>query len=158
MQVYFDGKPQGIPLDMTQFLNSEMYLGSLFGSELHEDLYTATGMANKSNAYMKKSDDEKASEQKVLRNLGAYRAGRATYHFSNTTNNPTKSYFTGNARTYRRILCQTKIDANTDHYIRFRVASDGKQGNNNEFMLDYFEMVPKSVYGVTEGGAMEDDL
>jgi hypothetical protein len=38
------------------------------------------------------------------------------------------------------------------------VASDGKQGNNNEFMLDYFEMVPKSVYGVDGEGDMEDDL
>jgi hypothetical protein len=58
---------------------------------------------------------------------------------------------------YRRILCQTDIDATKDHYIRFRVASDGK-GNNNEFMFDFFEMVPKSVYAVDGEGAMEDDL
>jgi hypothetical protein len=38
------------------------------------------------------------------------------------------------------------------------VASDGKQGNNNEFMLDYLELVPKSVYGVDGDGDMEDDL
>jgi hypothetical protein len=38
------------------------------------------------------------------------------------------------------------------------VASDGKQGNNNEFMLDYFEIVPSSVYSVDGEGAMEDDL
>ena len=64
----------------------------------------------------------------------------------------------GNERTYRRILCQTYMDATKDHYIRFRVASDGKQGNNNEFMLDYLELVPKSVYGVDSDGEMEDDL
>ena len=58
----------------------------------------------------------------------------------------------------RRILCQTYIDANKDHYLRFRVASDGKQGNDNEFMLDFFEMCPKSVYGVDGDGEMEDDL
>ena len=77
------------------------------------------------------------------------------YHFSNTGG---KGYFIGDTGTYRRILCQVNIDANEDHYIRFRVASESKMGNNNEFMLDYFEMVPKSVYGVDSDGAMEDDL
>ena len=105
--------------------------------------------------YKKKTDEEKAEEQKLLKNLGAYRDGRSMYHFSAGGG---KSYFLGNERTYRRILCQTYIDANKDHYVRFRVASDGKQGNNNEFMLDFFEMVPKSVYGVDGDGAMEDDL
>jgi hypothetical protein len=33
-----------------------------------------------------------------------------------------------------------------------------KKGNNNEFMLDYLELVPKSVYGVTDEGLMEDML
>ena len=33
-----------------------------------------------------------------------------------------------------------------------------KKGNDNEFMLDYIELVPKSVYGVTDEGAMEDML
>jgi hypothetical protein len=32
------------------------------------------------------------------------------------------------------------------------------KGNNNEFMLDYMELVPKSVYGVDGTGEMEDDL
>jgi len=143
MQVYFDGVPQGIPLDMTKYLNSELYLGDRF--ETNEDLAKYKAMTS----------EEKAEEQKLLKNLGAYRAGRSTYHF-NTSGN--KYYFLGNERTYRRILCQTYIDANEDHYLRFRVASDGKQGNNNEFMLDYFEMVPKSVYGVDGDGDMEDDL
>jgi hypothetical protein len=58
---------------------------------------------------------------------------------------------------YRRILCQYYLYPDRDYYIRFRVASDGK-GNNNEFMLDYFEMVPRTVYGVDGEGAMEDDL
>jgi uncharacterized surface protein with fasciclin (FAS1) repeats len=144
MQTYFDGVAQGIPLDMTAFLDEEYYIGDRFkGSDA--DIST----------YDKMSDEEKAEEQKLLKNLGAYRAGRSTYHF-NTSG--TKYFFTGNPRTYRRILCQTWIDANSDHYLRFRVASDGKQGNNNEFMLDYFEIVPSSVYSVDSEGAMEDDL
>ena len=143
MQVYFDGVPQGIPLDMTKYLDSELYLGDRF--EFDETL----------TKYNRMTTEDKAEEQKLLRNLHAYRAGRSTYHFDG---GGTKNYFLGNNRTYRRILCQAYIDANTDHFIRFRVASDGKQGNNNEFMLDYFEMVPKSVYSVDGDGAMEDDL
>ena len=142
MQVYFDGIPQGIPLDMTKYLNSDLYIGDRF--EIDES----------PAKYDQMTDEEKAEEQKLMKNLGAYRAPRSLFHFSQSS----KSYFVGNERTYRRILCQTYIDATKDHFIRFRVASDGKQGNNNEFMLDYFEMVPKSVYGVDGDGDMEDDM
>ncbi len=142
MQVYFDGVPQGIPLDMTKFLNSDLYIGDRF--------VTDEGPGD----YDKMTDEEKAEEQKLLKNLGAYRAPRSLFHFSTSQ----KNFFVGNERTYRRILCQTYMDAKKDHYIRFRVASDGKQGNNNEFMLDYLELVPKSVYGVDSDGEMEDDL
>ena len=142
MQVYFDGIPQGIPLDMTKFLDSDLYIGDRF--EIDES----------PAKYDQMTDEEKAEEQKLLKNLGAYRGPRSLFHFGPSN----KSYFVGNERTYRRILCQTYIDATKDHYVRFRVASDGKQGNNNEFMLDYFEMVPKSVYGVDGDGDMEDDL
>ena len=96
------------------------------------------------------SDEEKAEYQKVLKNLGAYENGRSQWTGA-------KGRAIGNSGMYRRILCQTDIDATKDHYIRFRVASDGK-GNNNEFMFDFFEMVPKSVYAVDGEGAMEDDL
>ena len=148
MQVYFGDSPnnlipQGIPLDMTKFLNSELYLGDRY--VIDESL----------GEYNKMTDEEKAEEQKLLRNLGAYRAGRSIYHFSS---GGVKNYFLGNERTYRKILYQGNIEAHKDYYLRFRVASDGKQGNNNEFMLDYFEMVPKSVYGVDGDGKMEDDL
>jgi hypothetical protein len=140
--VYFDGIPQGIPLDMTQFLNDEAFLGDRFIFD------------EGPNDYDNMTDEEKAAEQKVLKNLGAYRAPRSIFHFSTSA----KSYFVGNYRTHRRVLCQTYIDCTKDHYVRFRVASDGKQGNNNEFMLDYLELVPKSVYGVDGDGEMEDDL
>ena len=141
-QVYLDGIPQGIPLDMTTFLDDESFLGDRF---VYDE-----GPSDYDNM----SDEDKAEEQKLLKNLGAYRAPRSLFHFNSTT----KYFFVGNQRTHRRILCQTFMDANKDHFIRFRVASDGKQGNNNEFMLDYLELVPKSVYGVDGDGEMEDDL
>ena len=136
MQVYYDGIPQGIPLDMTKDLNTEMYVGDRY---------------KKYDDYMKMSDEEKAEYQKVLKNLGAYDDGRSQLIGQ-------KDHPLGNASgMYRRIICQTYVDATKDHYIRFRVASDGK-GNNNEFMFDFWEMVPKSVYAVDGDGAMEDDL
>jgi hypothetical protein len=121
---------------MTKNLDTDMYLGDRYKSY---------------DAYMKMTDEEKAEYQKVLKNLGAYDDGRSQLIGQ-------KDHPLGNANgMYRRILCQTDIDATKDHYIRFRVASDGK-GNNNEFMFDFFEMVPKSVYAVDGEGAMEDDL
>ena len=129
---------------MTKFLDSELYIGDRFVND------------EKLGDYNNKTDEEKAEEQKLLKNLSAYRDGRSQYHFNPSSGE--QYFFLGNPRTYRRVLCQTYIDAHKDHYLRFRVASDGKQGNNNEFMLDFFEMVPKSVYAVDGEGAMEDDL
>ena len=143
MQVYFDGVPQGIPLDMTKNINdAEMYMGDRFISQL--------------SSYDQQTDEEKAEQQKLLKNLGAYLDGRALFSFPN--DGKSFSPFITHATRYRRILCQTYIDATKDHYLRFRVASNGLQGNNNEFMLDYLEIVPKSVYGVGASGDMEDDL
>ena len=55
----------------------------------------------------------------------------------------------------RRVLCQTYLDANKDHYLRMRKTNDGNP--DDTFMLDFLELVPKSVYGV-DGEKMEDDL
>jgi uncharacterized surface protein with fasciclin (FAS1) repeats len=144
MQVYFDGVPQGIPLDMTQILTSEMYLGDRFTED------------PQLSEYKKTAKEDLAEEQKLLKNLNAYRGPRSCYNISN--NGTQKNYSWGISHMMRRVLCQTYIDATKDHYLRFRVASDGKQGNDNEFMLDFFEMCPKSVYGVDGDGEMEDDL
>ena len=143
MQAYFDGMPQGIPLDMTQILTSEMYLGDRVSGD------------TRLSEYNKTSKEDLAAEQKVLKNLSAYRGPRSCYYLDNSA---TKYYDWGEPHIMRRVLCQTYIDATKDHFLRFRVASDGKQGNNNEFMLDYLELVPKSVYGIDGDGEMEDDL
>lgn len=137
-QIYFDGKPQGIPLDMRKFLNEETMMGSEFDSKTYTNM----------------TADEKAEDQKVLKNLGAYRGAYGGYHTDGSAINE----FVNNPRTYRLVLCQTRIDPSRDHYLRIRCTSTSKLGNNNEFMMDYLELVPKSVYGVTGDGDMEDDL
>ena len=150
MQVYFGDDPnnltpQGIPIDMIELVNSEMYLGN----KVTDDAQLET--------YKKTSVEDLAAEQKVLKNLGAYRAPRSCYNISDQGTK--KNYSWGIIHMMRRILCQTYIDATKDYYIRFREASPGgMQGNGNEFMFDFFEMVPKSVYGIEGEGDMEDDL
>jgi hypothetical protein len=142
-QIYLDGVPQGIPLDMSQNLTSAMYLGS-------------DGFVDNLSQYDNMSEEDKAEQQKTLKNLGACLYPRSI--FCNEGNSGNRGYDIVYESSVRRVLCQTYLDATKDHYLRLRVASDGKQGNDNEFMLDFLELVPKSVYGVDGDGEMEDDL
>lgn len=137
-QIYFDNKPQGIPLDMRKFLNESSIMGSSFDDK----------------KYSKMTDEEKAEDQKALKNKGYYRGPYGGYHSDGKVINE----FVDNPRTYRIVLCQVHIDPKKDHYLRIRCTSTSNLGNNNEFMLDYLELVPKSVYGVGASGEMEDDL
>jgi len=137
-QIYFDDIPQGIPLDMRVYLDDERIMGTDF-SEV---------------SYTSMTDEEKAEDQKALKNKGYYRGAYGGYHSDGNVIND----FVTNPRTHRRVLCQTYIDNTQDHYLRIRCASKSKTGNNNEFMIDYLELVPKSVYGVVDEGEIEDDL
>ncbi len=137
-QIYFDGKPQGIPVDMRKRLSDETILGDQFGTKKWADM----------------TDEEKAEDQKMLKNLGYYRGAYGGYHSSGSTINE----FVDNPRTYRLVLCTVHINPKKDHYIRVRCTSSSKLGNNNEFMMDYLEIVPKGVYGISSSGAMETDL
>ncbi len=142
-QIYYDGKPQGIPIDMRKFLNDASIMG---------DQFTIDG-----RDYTKFTDEEKIEDQKFLKNKGCYRGPYGGYH---TSGGSTINEFVTNQRTFRRVLCTATIDPDDgkDHYIRIRCTSTSKLGNNNEFMIDYLEIVPKSVYAVDGEGEMEDDL
>lgn len=139
-QIYYDGVPQGIPLDMRKYLNDESILGEEFIGDLTK--------------YKALTQEERAEDQKALKNMGYYRGAFGGFHSDGNT----KNEFVTNERTFRRVLCQTYIDNTKDHYIRIRCASKSKLGNNNEMMIDYLELVPKSVYGVMNDGEIEDDL
>ena len=142
-QIYYDGKPQGIPVDMRKKLTHE----SIMGDEFKPD----------GKNYTELTDEQKIDDQKFLKNKGCYRGPYGGYH---TPGGKTINEFVNNERTYRRVLCTATIDPDdgTDHYIRIRCTSTSKLGNNNEFMIDYLEIVPKSVYAVDGEGEMEDDL
>ena len=134
-QVYVDGVPQGIPLDMRENLSSEMYLGDSFSGKDYDSW----------------TDEQKAEQQKTLKNLGAYLYPRCLWRDAGG-----KDYCIWNKENIRRVLCQTYFDANESHYLRLRKTNDGAP--NDTFMLDFLELVPKSVYGVDGDGEMEDDL
>jgi len=142
-QIYFGDsknpyqlKPQGIPLDMNN--NLQVILGS----------WTAY------NSYKTAEEKEKLTDvKKTLKNKG-YRFGcDGGYHGTNTDN-----AFSDEPSTLRIVLCTVKIEQGKDYYLRVRAVSENKGSNNNEAMLDYLELVPKSVYGVSDEGSEEDDL
>lgn len=137
-QIYFDGVPQGIPLDMTKALNDPSILGADF-----------------KNDYTTMSAEQLSTDQKVLKNKGYYRGAAGGYRYNQGTT--TRVAFASQANTFRIVICTVHIDPNKDHFLRVRSVS-AKKGNDNELMLDYLELVPKSVYGVTDEGAMEDML
>jgi len=135
-QIYFDGVPQGIPLDMTRNLSHESILGTGW-------------IAN----YSGMTDEQKAEDRKTLKNKGYYRGANGGYR----TGGSDEQRFSEIPQTLRIVLCTVHMTPGEDHFLRVRAVSS-KQGNNNEVMLDYLELVPKSVYGVDDEGAQEDDL
>jgi len=145
-QVYFGTEghlePQGIPLDMRRNLSHETILGSTYWNA-HTD-------------YDKLTDDEKSEELKELKNKGFYRGcqgGQRSGNLSEIRSN-TGQLFSNIPNTLRIVICTVHMEPSKDYYLRFRCVSEGL--GNNEIMLDYLELVPKSVYGVTDEGVMED--
>lgn len=130
-QVYFDEKPQGIPIDMTKSLN---------------DL----GVPLASN-YNLLTRDEKVAERKTLKNLDYYRGPMGAYMLQSGSH----SFLGLHPQSVRRIVCTVHISPDEDHYLRFRNVSNN---GSSELMLDFIEIVPRSVYGVTDEGEPEDDL
>ena len=130
-QVYFDNKPQGIPIDMTESLTD-------LGVPLADNYNTLT-------------KDEKAAERKTLKNLNYFRGPMGAYMLQGGAH----AYLGLQTNSVRRIVCTVHIKPGEDHYLRFRNVSDN---GSSELMLDFLEIVPRSVYGVTDEGEPEDDL
>ncbi|MDE6633970.1 MAG: hypothetical protein K2J96_01740, partial [Bacteroidaceae bacterium] len=58
------------------------------------------------------------------------------------------------SHTVRYVLCTADLDENVQHTVRIKsVWAVGK----TVVMIDYLELVPKSVYGVDGEGKAEDD-
>ena len=140
-QIYFGDdvkklEPQGIPLDMTKLLTD----ASLLGSDWVQD-------------YSGMTESEKSSDYKNLKNKGYYRGAMGGYRYDGAGATTYRQFVTVQ-NTLRRVLCTVHIDPKKDHFLRIRCVSTGQ----TEFDLDYLELVPKSVYGVSSSGSMEDPL
>ena len=148
-QIYFDGKPQGIPIDMRIEADHPTIGGdyNLDPFSTNPDVLEALQDNNKS-----------------MKNNGVYRAGKSLYSFygsSTAVNNPIPVYKPGEVddhikikRIYRRVICTANMEPDKYHTITISSVYSGS-ASGTCFMIDYIELVPLSVCGV--GGIGEDD-
>ncbi|MDR0732481.1 MAG: fasciclin domain-containing protein [Dysgonamonadaceae bacterium] len=117
LQISLDGKPLGIPLDMTK-----------------EASDPAIG-------YVKPGDDENDpygyENDKMMRNRG-YMKAPSTIYGSSDGNDVLRTL----ARAVRRILTTARLDRG-EHWLHFKSVEDI---DTREFMFDYLELVPSSAY------------
>lgn len=152
-QFYIDGIPQGIPLDMRN-TDDAIFAQRIGGWVSIPGTGTPTGTA-KARIDQSKKD---------MHNLGWYHGPRSTRYVSTgagsvkddlqlSTNNSGAA--SEAARNPRKVIFEGYLDGNKQHTMRIRsvMAIGGA-----ELMLDYLEIVPKSVYGVDSEDAAEDDL
>ena len=130
-QVYVDGIPQGLPMDMRIFGND----GSIGG------LYNGwSGWRNKdentSGIYTTEELEENA---RIMKNNGYYSANTCTNYY-NCVN------------LLRRKICNVEVRPNTHHSVRLR--SVLTSGETSDFTLDFMELVPIDICGA--GGLGED--
>ena len=151
-QFYIDNIPQGIPLDMRN-TNDDVFAKRIGG-------WIAIPDGNLSAAQKERLDQVK----KDMHNLGWYHGPRSTRYVSTgagsvkndlqlSTSNSTSA--ASAARNPRKVIFEGYLDGNVQHTMRIRsvMAIGGA-----ELMLDYIEIVPKSVYGVENEETAEDDL
>ena len=142
MQVYFDNKATGIPLNMAERIKDE----SVYGSTTFPDYANI------------RDDDEKRQEDfKILKNKGYYRGPHSLFVSSDGTMATKGSALSTIANCARKVLCTVYIEAGKTHTLRIKNVSTILP-KKKEATLDYLELVPKSVYGVSDSGNSEDDL
>jgi len=176
-QFYFGDKPvpsnpQGTPVDMYVMLDNARMLGTNFEfsyeytvdegststkktaktySQVRELAYPTTADAEPNQ----ECQDLLSQDQKVLKNMGYYRGAYGCGCGTGTQDS--KTHFADIHTTFRIVLCTVDMEPGKYYYVRIRKATNIPRGKN-ECMLDYIEVVPKSVYGVTDGDLREDDL
>ncbi len=138
-QFYLDGDPQGIPFDMRD-----------------TNIETRTGWFALTSSSLSGDDLEQA--KKNMHNLGWWHGPRAVFRYASEGSvdgsSASKVYFSDFDGTLRYLLCTATLDENVQHTVRIK--SIWAVGTAL-VMIDYLELVPKSVYGVEGEGMAEDD-
>ncbi|MCQ2220906.1 MAG: fasciclin domain-containing protein [Prevotella sp.] len=145
VQIYIDGKAEGIPLNMDLLINTP-------------EIYGSGGFP--SYASIRDNDEKRTADFKNLKNKGYYRGPYSIFHADE--NDASKGEkFAQQPSTVRKVLCTLTIkkeDLGKKHTMRIKNVST-TNAKHKEAMLDYLEFVPKSVYGISgESGSSEDDL
>jgi len=158
-------KPEDIPVDMDVQMDNAALLGTSFTFQIEGSDGKTTEKRYSEVRELANNGDEEAIElisndQKVLKNKGYYRGAFGcgcghTEGVKHPQNN--KTHFCDIPQTFRKVICEEHMVPGKDYYIRIRKATKVKKGRD-ECMLDYIEVVPKSVYGVSDGEQKEDDL
>ena len=152
-QVYLNGNPVGIPIDLRYQAND-----SRVGGNYEAGWTMADAIRN--------MDEAMQENIRTMKNNGYYRGGASQYTVNGGASSNLDSYedineimevsqamFT-NTYTYRRKLCDVTVNAHEHNTIGIR--SVWVQGNIGCFMIDYLELVPMSICGA--GGLGEDNL
>ena len=148
-QVYVDGTPQGIPIDM-RYGPDDSRVGGLYNG------FNGWRNAdeNSNGIYTTEELEENA---RVMKNNGYYSGPKGAFYNNDGTSEPKYSASScvihyNQDDLMRRKICNVQIQAHTYHTIRLRsVMSSSDSGN---FVLDYMELVPISICGA--GGVGED--
>ena len=148
-QIYVDGIPQGIPIDM-RYRADDARVGGLYNG--------TTGFRNSEESTSGVYTTEQLEEnERTMKNNGYYSGPKSCFTGNDGTDAPRYSpnsctMMYNNAYTFRRKVCDVEIKPHTDHKIRIR--SVFTQGNRGCFILDYMELVPISI--CCAGGIGED--
>lgn len=150
-QVYVDGVPQGLPIDMRDKADAPN-IGGLYngwnGLRCEDD--------GSGGIYTREELEENA---RVMKNNGYYSGPKGVFFYLGSGNASTPAYdpskciiFYNQNDLLRRKICQVQVQPNKHHTIRLRsVLSSATSGG---FSLDYMELVPISICG--PGGIGED--
>ncbi len=122
VQIYFDGKACGIPIDMRISKFDNPKIGAVIDSEDEEE--------NKRN-------------DKDMKNRG-FMKGPDSWMTGTAKTESHREYY----NSVRVVLANEYLAEGKDHYIRFNTVIDNPNGL---FPFDYLELCPKSVYANPEG-------
>lgn len=170
-QFYFgeDPVPQnvvGVPVDMDVQMNNAALLGANFTlkyTDANSKSYEGYSAVRKVAYPTDGSEGDEAAkdllsnDQKVLKNMGYYRGAWGCGCGPDVNDHSGKTPFADIANTFRIVLTEQYMEPGKYYYFRIRKATKIVRGND-ECMMDYIEVVPKSVYGITDGEMKEDDL
>ena len=127
VQMYFDGKICGIPVNLKLTPENETFIG----------WFDETGM----------SEEEIKENDKAMRNRGFMKAP-ASYHMTAEKQSMRESSYA-----LRKIVGTYRLDKG-DHWLRMKEVTENSTGKLCEFNQDYIELVPTSV--ITDQRKPED--